>query len=245
MEIFHISHLFACMIEMKMHQEAFIDLVKPLVGMTISRPWRGYGSAVFLELGYLSCRTVRGRELKYGEASIDIQWDWRIESDFKVVCGSYNSAPDIESHIGELLGMSIAVITTIGQPPELTVELSNGLRLRSMAMVTGDPQWAIKLKDGTWLSCVRGSLVADDGTKGEGLSEKEIAASDRAAETSKRWRRPLAEPVNGHCRDCSHFVRLDGDFELLDYGACTSSNSPFDGRITNLTSGCPAFYGTV
>lgn len=233
------------MTEMTIDKETFNDLVKPLVGMTISRPWRGYGSAIFIELGLLSKRMVRGRGQKYGEACIDIQWDWRIESDFIVVCGSSNSAPDIESHVGGLLGMSIAVITTIGQPSELSVELSNGLRLKSMAMVTGDPQWAIRLKDGTWLSCVRGSLVANDGTKGEGLSEEEIAVSDRAAETGKRWRRPLAEPVNGSCRDCSYFVRLDGDFELLDYGACTSSNSPFDGRITNLTSGCPAFFGTV
>jgi hypothetical protein len=233
------------MTEMTIDNETFNDLVKPLVGMTISHPWRGYGSAVFFELGLLCERMVRRREQKYGEACIDIQWDWRLESDFKVVCGSSNSAPDIESHIRRLIGMSIAGITTLGRPSELTVELSNGLRLRSMAMVTGDPQWAIRLKDGTWLSCVRGCLVADDGTEGERLSEEEIAVSDRAAETAKRWGRPLAEPVHGQCRDCSHFVRLDGDFELLDYGACTSSISPFDGRITNLASGCPAFCGPV
>lgn len=209
--------------------------------MTISRPWKGYGSAIFLELGQLSTQMSSERGYDYGEACIDIQWDWRLESDIEVVCGSSNSSPEIELHMGKLLDLSIAGIAVNGQPSELTVQLSNGLRLRSMAMVSGDPQWAIQLKDKTWLSCDRGILVASDGAGGREMKDEERAVSDRATKTAKRWGRPSAEPVQGQCRDCTFYIRLDGNFALLDYGACTSPISPFDGQITNMESGCAAF----
>jgi hypothetical protein len=227
--------------EMKIDYDTFKSLARPLIGMTISRPWRGYGSAVFLELGVLSTRVFKGRESKSGEVCIDIQWDWRIENDLEVICGSSNSAPRIQSHLSELLGLSIIEIGLCGVPPELTLHFSNGSRLRSMSMVTGDPQWAIRLKDSTWLSCRQGALVADDGSGGQGFTDEEREVSERATEATKRWAKPSLEPIRGECRDCCHFVRLDGDFELLDYGACASPLSPFDGRVTNRASGCPAF----
>ncbi len=226
---------------MTINYDTFNSLVKPLIEITISRPWCGYGSAIFLELGSLSTHVFRGRESNHGEACIDIQWDWRLENDLEVICGSSNSAPEIHSHVGALLGLTIVDISLSGPPPELTLRLSNGSRLRTMSMVTGDPQWAIRLEDSTWLSCKRGVLVSDDDSGGQGPTDEEREASDRAAETARRWDQPLLEPIQGKCGDCCHFVRLDGDFQLLDYGACASPTSPFDGRVTNLASGCPSF----
>ncbi len=229
------------MTKMKIDHDEFNNLVKPLIGMTISHPWRGYGSAVFLELGVLSTRVFRGRESKSGEACINIELDWRLENDHEVICGSSNSAPEIVRHVGELLGLSITKIDFYGQPPELAVRFSNGSRLRSMSMVTGNPQWAIRLSESMWLSCKRGVLFTDDGSGGNGLTDEEREVIDRARDAAMRWGTPSAAPIKGQCRDCSYFVRLDGDFYLLDYGACTSPISSFDGRITNLTSGCPDF----
>lgn len=226
---------------MTIDNDKFNDLIKPITGMTISRPWRGIGSAIFLEIGQIRTQVFRGREQKHGEANICIEWDWRIESDIEVICGSSNSAPEIESHLGTLLGLSINGITIHGRPSELIVSLSNGMRLRSMAMVSGDPQWTIRLKDASWLSSEHGVLVVSDGTEEQGLTDDERAVSDRATETAKRWGKPSVEPVLGQCRDCSHFVMLDGDFALLDYGACKSPTSPYDRRVTHLNSGCPAF----
>lgn len=36
-------------------------------------------------------------------------------------------------------------------------------------------------------------------------------------------------------------IRLDGNAEFLDYGVCTSAESPFDGRVVNMASGCQYF----
>ncbi|HEY4010455.1 MAG TPA: hypothetical protein VGM11_09920 [Acidobacteriaceae bacterium] len=37
----------------------FAEFVKPAVGLPVSHVWRGYGSAIFLELGKLSAGRVR------------------------------------------------------------------------------------------------------------------------------------------------------------------------------------------
>jgi hypothetical protein len=34
---------------------------------------------------------------------------------------------------------------------------------------------------------------------------------------------------------------IDGDADFLDYGVCTCPDSPFDARVVNIKSGCPAF----
>jgi hypothetical protein len=84
-------------------------------------------------------------------------------------------------------------------------------------------------------------MVCVDYGGGFEVSADEEATIERAKDTAQRWGRPVFEPVEGLCRDCSWFVRLDGDICLLDYGVCTSIASSLDGRIVNVDSGCSTF----
>ena len=216
------------------------NLVSSLLGFTISLPWHGYGSAIFLEIGELQPLGNSRKRHQNGEACIMLEWDWRIESMTKIICGSSNSGPKIEKTIPLLLNLEIIEIKIDGRLPELTMQFDNGYILRSMAMVSGDPQWNIRLLDNTWLSCVNGELIQNNGEHtGSTTEEDEVMEYSRI--TAQRWGTPISEPLSGYCWDCKFFVRIDGHFSLLDYGVCTSPASPFDGRATNRRSGCHDF----
>jgi Protein of unknown function (DUF3027) len=215
----------------------FEDFVRPLLGLSVSLPWKGYGSAIFLELGLLA-PLEEGRHHQRREASISFEWDWRVEDSTTVLYGSSNSRPKIEKGISSLQGTDIEKVSVVGSVPELVVNFSNSQSIRSMVMVSGDPQWSIRLSNDIWLSSERGRLYAGDGS-GSGATAEEAAMFDRAEAIARRWGTPVSEPKRGNCADCKWFVRLDG--ALLDFGVCANSASPFDGRVVNCSSGCAAF----
>ena len=220
-------------------REQFEDLTLPLIGLPVSLPWKGYGSAVFFELGDLSPLESRRAHHNKGVACISVEWDWRVEAGSAVSYGSSNSRPKIEAGIRALQGETIDSIGVVGQVPELVVRFSNGHCLKSMVMVTGDPEWSIRVPDGQWIYVRDGILQNGDGTSAASAHEK--AAFALAERASIRWGVPAFEPVAGQCAACVSFVPLDGEGHLLDYGCCAAEASPFDGRAVERTSGCPAF----
>jgi hypothetical protein len=218
----------------------FGEVALPVVGLPVSLPWKGCGSAIFLELGALAA-AQRPQHHERGEACIAVEWDWRVESESAVLFGSSSSGPRVEAGLCSLLGARIEAIAVEGRVPELVVNFSNGRCLRSMVMLSGDPEWAIHLPDGGSVR-VRNNQLVRGGP--EPPHEDEVvlqAAIANARQTAGRWGRPIVEPRGGSCADCASFVRIDGEFDLLDYGCCSAQASPFDGRVVNKWSGCPAF----
>jgi hypothetical protein len=222
--------------------EEFHLLVQPLVGLPVSLPWKGYGSSIFLALGTLLPLDISRRRLhQKGEACIAVEWDWRMESGAKVLFGSSNSRPQMDSGIAALQGATVQSLSVFGAVPELVVQFSNSDSLRTMVMTSGDPEWSVKLPDRRWIYARAGRINIGSGTTS--LKEEEKAAFASAERTALRWGIPAAQPKGGACRDCTSFVRVDGDSHLLDYGVCIADAGPFDGRAVNLDSGCPSFCG--
>jgi hypothetical protein len=219
--------------------EAFVELVRPLVGLTVALPWKGYGSAVFLELGRLASVASRRGHHAEGEACISIEWDWRVEHKCSVVFGSSNTGPQIERGLARLQGSTVESVSIGGAVPELVVVFSNEHSLRSMVMVTGDPEWSIKLPDRRWLSVRAGQLLLGEGSSS--LTAEEERAFALAEAAAARWGTPTVEPAPGQCRGCAWLVPIDGEGHLLDYGVCTASQSPFDGKAVHCASGCPVY----
>lgn len=181
-----------------------------------------------MELGEI---TFDDRNREKGEAYIRFDWDWRLEDDESIICGSSNHRPKIADTAEKLIGFTITSLDIYGSPPELEIHLSNDQRLRSMAMLSGYPQWTIRLKDESYLSC----------DLDEGMTEKELEYSNWTEVTAERWGCPKLEPVRGRCSNCLYLVLIDGNFHLLDYGVCSLGGGAFDGRVVKINSGCPKY----
>jgi hypothetical protein len=225
--------------------EELDHLVRPLIGLVVAQPWKGIGSTVFLELGVLSWREgrrERPNSLMSGEASIMMDWEWRVESGSSVLYGSSNTFLTLRRGLASLQGTRIEGVSLDGEVPELMVAFSNGHRLRSMVLSTSEPTWVLRLPaGGGWLSSESGILLLGDGTF---QASPDNSGSELKAEiegVTMRWGVPLAEPVGGPCYKCRFFVDLNGEYDLRYYGGCASNESPFDGRIVSEKSGCPAF----
>ncbi|MES2257574.1 MAG: DUF3027 domain-containing protein [Pseudomonadota bacterium] len=215
-------------------------LIRSLVHMPISLPWKGHGSAIFLELGNLAPLERPRQRHQKGDATIYIGWGWRVEEGSRVLYGSSNSKPEIEDSIEALVGITIKNLTIQGLVPELSIEFSNGARLMSAAMSTDTSEWGIRLPGAIWVSCVDGVVCSGDGAA-IGLTPEEEAVFEHAHVTAKRWDVPVAIGQKGRCDSCTYMICLDGNADFLDYGVCTSAESPFDGRVVNMASGCASF----
>jgi len=204
--------------------------------------WKGYGSVIFLELGRLSPpRQPRGQHER-GEACVCVGWNWRVESSSSILFGSADTRPKIAEGIRGLQGSRIDNIAVDCAVPEILLSFSNHQRMRSLAITIGDPEWGIRLPSGSWLSTRNGEFWLD--AEPERNSDEDAREIKIADDARGRWGVPVAEPVEGKCDQCDWFRRLDGDFALLSYGVCTAAGSPFDGRIVELSSGCPVFRET-
>ena len=127
-----------------MSQELFERYKTDLLSMNLSNAWNGYGSAIFLEFGELSYKAKD--EKKYnnprGEITIMIEWDWRAEKDASIICGSSEDNKKIELFLADLLGNKITQLRTTGRLPELEIEFSNGVTLKSFMTGIGQPEWS-------------------------------------------------------------------------------------------------------
>lgn len=217
------------------------EQIQGLIGLSVSLPWKGYGSAIFLELGDLVQRCGGRRRIRdEGEACIHIGWDWRCEAGNRVLFGSSNRRPAIEHGIQALRSSKITSIVINGKVPELSVDFSNGYRLISAAMLPDGSEWSVRFGESSYLLVAKGVLRLGQG-EAVGLTDEEEAEFEHAEETAKRWGSPIVEPKLGSCQDCVWMRSIDGDGYFLDYGVCTSKESPMDGRAVNVRSGCDVF----
>ncbi len=219
----------------------FSELVRPLLGLPVSHAWKGYGATLFVELGRLSpvfSKRDRRRLDDRGEACIWIEYDWRVEDGASVLYGGSNTAHEIDRGFQSLIGATVASLRREGDVPELIVRFSNGHCLRTMATVTGEPQWCVQLPSGAYID--HAGIKPPDSRPFE-LSPKEQAAYDLADAVAKRWGERPGERSLGRCRDCACFAWIDGWGALSDYGVCLSAASPADGRVVYVADGCSSF----
>jgi hypothetical protein len=120
----------------------FIDALK---GKPVANVWRGYGSAIFLEFGTLTERRRRDGTLgdPVGEITLMIEWSWRIERPRSILVGSWSSERRWPSIFRRLIGCEVTQVDFTGSLPEISLSLSNGLRVVSFMTADGQPSWAL------------------------------------------------------------------------------------------------------
>jgi hypothetical protein len=150
-------------------ENQFAELAEPLIGLPISRVWRGYGSALFLEIGALTEKVLRrsngtSKISSEGQFGIMIDWSWRVERPRSIYFGSWSSDRIIDNRLNKLQGKTIIDLQVEGRLPELVVTLSGGLWVCSFATVEGQPEWCLFLNDRSpreWLGSEQGRLIKE------------------------------------------------------------------------------------
>jgi hypothetical protein len=137
-------------------------------GMKVSHVWRGYGSALFLELGTLTPRKRRDGSLgnPRGEIGFMIEWSWRIEDERSIICGSFSNEELWRPAFDRLIGHEVVGISMFGRLPEVLLSLANNLHVASFMTADGDPAWVLfdrRAPQIISLSCRSGLLCATNG----------------------------------------------------------------------------------
>ncbi|CAN5436869.1 hypothetical protein BH11PSE11_BH11PSE11_22910 [soil metagenome] len=117
-----------------------------VIGQTVSHVWRGFGTAIFLELGRLRERGPRkdgSKRNPEGDISVMIEWSWRIERPKSILGGSFSSERKFLGMLEKFSGATITDMAVTSGLPELILSFSNGLKLSSYMTAEGQPSWAI------------------------------------------------------------------------------------------------------
>lgn len=120
----------------------FIDALK---GKPVAHVWRGHGSAIFLEFGSLTDKKRLDGTLGQpgGELTLMIEWSWRVERPRSILGGSWSAERRWPSMFKHLIGCQVTQIDFLGTLPEISLCLSNGLRVVSFMTAEGQPSWAL------------------------------------------------------------------------------------------------------
>lgn len=119
--------------------------ITALIGKTASHVWNGHGSAIFVEFGMLTDKTksddTKGNP--EGEITLMVEWSWRIEKKHSILGGSWSSNKKWPGFFKKTQGASIIAVDIFGNIPEISISLSNGLRVVSFMTAEGQPEWAL------------------------------------------------------------------------------------------------------
>ncbi|MBI2418773.1 MAG: DUF3027 domain-containing protein [Ignavibacteriales bacterium] len=226
--------------------EEFNDLVKPLIGKPVSLAWKGHGTALFLEIGMLRALKDRNQNIPDGEVCISPDFEWRIEFEKRVLCGSSNWIPFIEEKLKMLEGLEILGISVDPVTLELEIKLTNDLIVRAIKLTKGDPDWTIRYLDDNYISVENSCLFYQNDNDPPDEVDGELEAREKEIirhghETYDRWSAITLAPKRGKCDDCKFYIRIDSDSFINDFGICSNQYSAFDGKAVYSSSGCPAF----
>lgn len=126
-----------------------------MLGMPVSHAWRGYGSALFLELG----KVTDSRENNpRGEATFMLEFDWRVEKLRSIYFGSTSGSHKITNGLKRLAQEEVTGVEIEGRLPELIITFSGNLWLRTFTLYEPQPQWTIFLPNGECLSSEQGKI---------------------------------------------------------------------------------------
>jgi hypothetical protein len=104
--------------------------------------------------------TPRKRNAK-GEATLMVEWSWRVESRGAVQFGSWSNDKKMDAGIERIKGRSVLDISLVGRLPEVYVELSGARWVHTFMTREGQPTWILFLPGETLIMFRGGRIVKE------------------------------------------------------------------------------------
>jgi hypothetical protein len=172
-----------------MDEGAFDAYRQAVVGKLVAQVRRGFGSAISVDLGVLSERRRPDGAIairpdgslfsKIGEATLLIEWSWRVESEAAIEGGSFSEENKWPVLLRRMEGSTVVDLRLHGRLPEIEMILSNGLRLLSFMTANGQPAWSliVRVSPKGALSVNNGKTVCEELSESEGHGGNEDESS--------------------------------------------------------------------
>ena len=150
-------------------RQALDELMRDLVDETIGDVWRGYGSALFIEIGQMTPHTRRDGSAgqAQGQISIGLGVSWRIQDERAILCGSTSEEASWEPAFTLLRGATIRACHLFGALPEIDIATTEGIRFLSFTK-EGQPEWYMvdrRCDPARWFMVRGGQLHLGDGSE--------------------------------------------------------------------------------
>ena len=129
-------------------EEKAVEFIQAVVGKKVTHIWRGYGTAIFIEVGVLTKDDSENNPS--GEFTIAIEGTWRLEEKDKVIYGADNDDVTLTKSIKCLEDLEVTNIKFFGRLKEIEIEFDNSIYLSSFAMNSGELEWSVR-SNKTWL----------------------------------------------------------------------------------------------
>jgi hypothetical protein len=128
-----------------------VAMLSRFVGLRVARPWRGYGAALFLELGRLHTvirKSKKGiRRSRDGQVTFMIDPQWRVEKPRSIQFASNSKEGRFAKGMVTLEGQVLTGIALTEGLPELQVTFGDGRRLSTFCDWLTQPAWTILIND--------------------------------------------------------------------------------------------------
>jgi len=233
------SHSLSSLMSIPIDRMYVEESLRRLDGMYVSSLWKGYGSALFMEL---TDRIPSSNEEK-ADAHIFIGYNWRFEHGPTILCGSGDPARNIAAFTDGFVGHAIASIECVGDVGELVITLRDGSIARTFQRNASSDAWHVVLPDRYSLSFEEGrytiSNYDDPGSTPQTVVKELEDIHDEIRVIADRWRSNSIRSEGPTCHRCRHFTYLDGSYDLINFGVCSSVRSGFDGRVVSAFHHCP------
>lgn len=137
------------MTKIKLSPDEITGYLHRCIGLPVSDVWKGYNTAIFLELGRLyPVKGINGKRMRNrGEITAMLEWNWRLETARSIAMGSFDSERKIEAKIQDLKGRHIQNISLVGRIPEVYISLSGNRWIHTFALDAGQPEWALLFRN--------------------------------------------------------------------------------------------------
>lgn len=223
-----------------------MDELKPILNLACAQAKLGYGGVLHIDLGDLVEHYHPKLKRKFhGIWQVrSHSGTWRIYNNLGLVAGDYDDEPVLEAAIGQLANHRLLAVELSDCSSDTRLRFSDSLFVDFLEASSTEVNWET-IGPGVQISFGPGpnpTFSRPDEVR-PGLTLEEIQLNAHADKCAKRWK-PVVPPEAADkqsCSRCAYYMPLRGLWYFWDYGLCTNPASPFDGKVTNVGTGCAKY----